>query len=164
MKMSLVPRRNIVKPAVEVLVYYVLLYFLERYYLTARIYDGVYRESYSVPGVLGVVLLTALFVALRLVAPFFAGRMNRDYWPAWGCISFLLQLAAYSAVSLAAGIFDKPALFYTGLDFAPYGFYDLLPLAYIIVLYCVAAWLGSRSARAGALRRSVKRTRKLALG
>lgn len=164
MKRTFAPRRNVLKPAVEVLVYYALLYFLERYFLAGRISDGIHRESYSVPGVLAVVLLTALLVSLRLLAPFFAGRMNRDYWAAWGCISFVLQIVVYAGVSLLAGFFDKPALFYTGLGFASYGFFDLLPLAYIAVLYCVAAWLGSRNARAGSLRKSVKRTRKLALG
>lgn len=161
---SFIPRENIVKTSLEIVAYYALLYFPDRYLLSPYVHDGIHRSNYSVTGVLAVVLLAVLYFLLLLLAPFFAGRMNRESWAAWGCLSFAGYFASYAGVSLLAGLVVRPMFIYTGISIETYGFFDVLPLFHIALLFCVASWLGSRNARAGSLRRAVRRSRKMALG
>jgi hypothetical protein len=161
---AFIPRKNIVKTSLEIVVYYALLYFPDRYLLSPYIHDGIHRNSYSVPGILAVVLVAVLYFVLLLLAPFFAGRMNRESWAAWGCLSFLGFLASYGVLSVVVGLLSGPTIIYTGISIESYGFFDVLPLLHIVLLFCVASWLGSRNARAGALNRAVRRSRKMALG
>jgi hypothetical protein len=161
---SYIPRKNVVKTSLEIVVYYALLYFPDRYLLSPYIHDGIHRSSYNVSGVLVVVLMAVLYFLLLLLAPFFAGRMNRESWAAWGCLSFLGYLASYGALSVVVSLLSGPMLIYTGISVASFGFFDVLPLLHIVLLFCAASWLGSRNARAGAMNRAVRRSRKLALG
>ena len=161
---AFIPRKNIIKTSAEIVVYYALLYLPDRYLLSPYVHDGIHRNSYSVRGLLAVVLLAVLYFVLLLLAPFFAGRMNRESWAAWGCLSFGGYLASYAGVSLLVGLMDRPMFIYTGISIKSYGFFDVLPLLHIVLLFCLASWLGSRNARAGSLNRAARRSRKMALG
>lgn len=152
------------KTLVEITVYYAVLYFLDRYLMAPYVYRGIHRESYSLTGLLGVTAMAVALVGLLILAPFLAGRMNRDRWAVWGCLAFLLNLAVYALASLAVSLVTGDAFIHTGLSVERHGFIEIMHLLYVVALYCLAAWLGSRSARSGARARVIRRTRKLALG
>ncbi len=145
-------------------VYYLVLYFLDRYLLAPYIYEGIHRASYTLPGLLGVTAVSVALFALLLLGPFLAGRINRDGWAAWGCAAFGLNLAVYALASVPVSLVTGDFFIHVGVSVDPYGFYDILHLLYVVALYCLAAWIGSLSSRAGARSRVIRRTRKLALG